>query len=103
MNFTRTIQLASLGALLFASQADAATVEIAISPQDILMDHRGGCRGRAQLLTTEANTLCAITGVGGEFAGGGEIGRVVSRTDGWHFEGNSCKFVIFTVTCFRFR
>jgi hypothetical protein len=105
MNFTRSIQLSALCilSLLFASKVDAATVELATNPQDIVMDHQAGCRARSQLLTSESNVLCAITGVGGEFAGGGEIGRVISRTDGWHFEGNACKFVVFTVTCFRFR
>jgi hypothetical protein len=78
-------------------------------PRQILEEHFNidmnsprGCRSENVELTSLPGSFCAITGVGGGFAGGGEFGRVVKIDNVWRFQGNSCQAaVFFAVTCFR--
>ena len=46
--------------------------------------------------------ICAVTGPGGEFSGGGENGTVTFENGSWIFRGNSCEpGVFFHLSCYK--
>ena len=62
----------------------------------------GSCQAFTEVISTNLNTVCAVTGTGGAFEGGGEFGNLTVENGAWVFHGNSCQpGVFFTVACFR--
>jgi hypothetical protein len=73
-----------------------------IRTRQLDMNSPGQCRDFSQDVITQHGIFCAITGVGGGFAGAGEFGAVTLVNNTWKLIGHSCQPGTFVrVTCFQ--
>jgi hypothetical protein len=100
----RTLLLTSMigAAIVSAGSAGAASIHVDRSKNINMNRSAGSCQAFTEVISTNLNTVCAVTGSGGSFQGGGEFGNVVVENGAWVFHGNSCQpGVFFNITCFR--
>ena len=92
----------SAACIVSVSPAFGKLVQIGNTRTLTINQPAGQCKNESITLLDDRNDeyLCAITGVGGHFDGGGEQGQIIKVNGVWLLSGSSCQpGVFFQATC----